>query len=165
MRHHRYAKGLGSVYLRFQDGFSLIELLLVLVVTSLLITIAVPSYQAHVLQAKRVSAQGDLLALSGVLERYYLEHYSYLGATLGADSTLPFSPYSPSSEPEQTKQFDLAIEQILDNGEAYILKASPVKVLADQGQGALYYFSSGQRAWDRNNNGILEPAEYCWRCE
>lgn len=167
MQHHQYNRNPLNDPVQGKFGFSLVELLLVLVITSILILIAVPSYRFYLEYAKRIAAQTDLLGVSLALEKYYLEHYSYQGATLnsGEGNTLSYAPYSPSEEAEDRKQFDLVIDSISADGESYVLKAEPIHQLAAHGQGAMYYFSDGRRGWDKNNNGQLEQSEYCWRCE
>ncbi|QLH44063.1 MAG: prepilin-type N-terminal cleavage/methylation domain-containing protein [Coxiellaceae bacterium] len=63
-------------------GFSLLELLVVLIIISILTTTAYPLYTAHVLKAHRTEATHGLLELSAKLELYHLVHHSYHGATI-----------------------------------------------------------------------------------
>lgn len=63
-------------------GFSLIELIIVLVITSILAAIAIPSYQSHVFKTRRLDGKVALLDLASRLERYYVIHHSYEQATL-----------------------------------------------------------------------------------
>lgn len=61
-------------------GFSLIELLIVLIIISVLTAIAVPSYRSYLFHARRSSAQIALMGLAAQTENYYLKHNTYLGA-------------------------------------------------------------------------------------
>jgi type IV pilus assembly protein PilE len=52
-------------------GFTLIELMITLVIVSVLVAIAMPSYYSKVLKSHRVEAKTALLDLAGREERYY----------------------------------------------------------------------------------------------
>ncbi|NLY58257.1 MAG: type IV pilin protein [Gammaproteobacteria bacterium] len=67
--------------MRAQAGFTLIEMLLVVVLIGILAAIALPSYQEHVRQARRTEVTAVLLETAQLLERHYARHGSYLGAS------------------------------------------------------------------------------------
>lgn len=70
-----------------QKGITLIELMIVIVVVSILATIAVPSYQQYVQRSKRVTAEGDLYAFRNAMQRFFAENNTYLGAANGGANT------------------------------------------------------------------------------
>lgn len=80
-----------------QAGFTLIELMIVLVVISILMAIAIPQYQQYQLRAQRAQAQGDLLEAAQKLERYRMIQGSYSNATAGAATTNTIPSQSPST--------------------------------------------------------------------
>ena len=59
------------------DGFSLIELMVVVAVLGILASIAVPSYQDYVLRSKLVDAPSSLAQLRVSMEQYYQDNRSY----------------------------------------------------------------------------------------
>ncbi|WP_022942597.1 type IV pilin protein [Psychromonas hadalis] len=65
-------------------GFTLIELLIVIAIIGILVSIALPSYQAHVRKANRIEVQLEMTELSLVAERYYARQGGY-PATTSAD--------------------------------------------------------------------------------
>ncbi|MCH7881767.1 MAG: type IV pilin protein [Proteobacteria bacterium] len=58
-------------------GFTLIELMIVVVIIGLLFGIAIPSYQSSVLRAHRADAQGTLLDISAREERFLAQNNTY----------------------------------------------------------------------------------------
>lgn len=65
-----------------KNGFSLIELLLVLGLIALLATFAYPSYNKHLIRTKRLDGQTALLDLAARLEQYHQHTGTYQTATL-----------------------------------------------------------------------------------
>ena len=72
-------------------GVTLIELMIVIVIISILIAIAYPSYQQYVAKAKRNEAKSCLLQIATMQERFYLQNSTYtadmtaLGFPVGAN--------------------------------------------------------------------------------
>ncbi|MEO7775718.1 MAG: type IV pilin protein [Steroidobacteraceae bacterium] len=60
-------------------GFTLVELLIVMVIVAILSAIAIPSYRQHVLKVKRADAQTALTGWAQRLERCYTRYNRYTG--------------------------------------------------------------------------------------
>ena len=67
-------------------GFTLIELMIVVVVVGILAAIAIPSYSNYVDRATRADAKSSLLAAAQLLERCYTLNNSYNGCTIPNES-------------------------------------------------------------------------------
>ncbi len=148
-------------------GFSLMELMIAVAIVGILASVAYPSYTGFLATSNRSSGQADLMALAAALERHKAANFSYQGAaTGGADTGTPavFRTFSPSGEPEVNKKYDLSILTMSATGTSYSLKATPVSSSTQSGDGALFYFSDGRKAWDSNSDGSLSASEYCWSC-
>jgi type IV pilus assembly protein PilE len=76
-----------SVRKRFQIGFTLIELMIVVALIAVLAAIVLPSYQDSIRKARRTDARGALTTVAQLLERFNTEGNTYAGATLGTGST------------------------------------------------------------------------------
>lgn len=59
------------------QGFTLIEVMIVVVIISILAVVAVPSYQEHVKKGKRSDGKAYLLDLVSRQERFYTQFSSY----------------------------------------------------------------------------------------
>jgi len=68
---------------RGRNGFTLIELMIVVAVIAIIATIAYPSYTGHVRKAKRATAQAALVDIGAKEQAYLLERRAY--ATTLAD--------------------------------------------------------------------------------
>lgn len=64
-----------------EDGFTLLELLMVLVIVGVLLAIAVPSYLGFKERAARRAAAADVRSAVPSLESYYSDVGTYAGAT------------------------------------------------------------------------------------
>lgn len=75
-----------------QRGFTLIEMLSVVVIVAILIGIAYPSYRSWVLKSHRSDAMATLSQDQGILERCYAQNFNYSG---GCASLPTFPQTSP----------------------------------------------------------------------
>ena len=69
-------------------AFTLVELMVVLAIISILLSIAVPSYQSVTRKGQRVEGKTLLLEVQGQMERYYFSHQTY------PDGLSKLRPYS-----------------------------------------------------------------------
>lgn len=63
-------------------GFTLIELMITVLIMSILIMIAIPSYQAYIQRAESTKVQHEILKIADQLERYRSKNFSYHGFDL-----------------------------------------------------------------------------------
>lgn len=66
-----------NIFRQGQQGFTLIELMIVVVIVAILAAIAYPSYTRYVQDTRQAEAQGEMMGLAGALERYRAKNFSY----------------------------------------------------------------------------------------
>lgn len=69
-----------------KKGFSLIELMIVVVIVGILAAVAYPSYLSYITKSRRSDGQAALLDLANRMERYFSENHTYATATIGTSS-------------------------------------------------------------------------------
>jgi type IV pilus assembly protein PilE len=143
-----------------QQGFTLIELMIVVAIIGILAAIAYPSYQSHITKTRRSDAMSALSGLSAAMERHYTENLTYEGAAVGGNDTgapAIFPTQSPIDG--NTAFYDLTIESVTPS-DTYVIRADPIN--GQDGDGYLELTNTGQRRWDRNDNGSIDAGENCW---
>jgi len=69
-----------------RNGFSLIELLIVIAIVAILATIAVPAYGDYIVRANRRAAQAEMMEIANRERQYLLANRTYAD-----EATLPFT--------------------------------------------------------------------------
>ena len=81
--------GFSAVDSRRARGFSLIELMTVLVIIGVLAAIAYPAYQDYVRRANRSTAQAFMMTIASRQEQYLLTNRSYASTAAALNLTAP----------------------------------------------------------------------------
>jgi len=102
-------------------GFSLIELMIVVVVISVLAAIALPSYLDSVRKSRRADAKTALVQLAQFMERNFSLAQRYDKDSAGTGVALPFTQ-APVDSP--TKYYDLTVSTPTQN--TFTLTATPI---------------------------------------
>ncbi|KAB7764069.1 type IV pilin protein [Xanthomonas maliensis] len=74
------------------NGFTLIELMIVVAVVGILAAVAYPSYSDHIRKSRRAQAKADLVEYSQLLERSHTTNNTYANFKFGNGSTTIQSP-------------------------------------------------------------------------
>jgi type IV pilus assembly protein PilE len=131
---------------RKYNGFTLIELMIVVVIISILIGIAYPNYRGYLVKTRRSDAMAVLQQFANAMERYHMANNDYAGAAAvipGAPNATVFPSKSPLDG--TTKYYDLTIEAATVN--TFTIRATPIAGGKQAGDGYLELNETGALNW------------------
>lgn len=147
-----------KAHLQPQTGFTLIELMIVVVVIGILAAFAYPAYTDSLRKARRTDAQAALVGMAAAMERFMVSNGgSYANATGGA--ALPAAAtFYPAQVPLEGGRATYQLRITALSAGDYTLSAIPVNVQTGDGCGTLTLNASGQQG----RSGSLDLPD-CWR--
>lgn len=133
-------------------GFTLIELMAVVVIIAILAAIAIPSYTQYIQRANRNEAQQTLLEAAAFLQRCFTQNNAYSCALPG--------PFTQSPAAPAAAKYNIAISAGGGAGSTtYTLTATRTGSMAGDECGDLTLTHTGVRGAVNNTR----PAAECWR--
>lgn len=148
----------GVMNSRYQQGFTLIELMIALAIVAILAALAIPSYKQYVVRAQRKEAQAALQGLGQAMERFYAQNNTYVGTDAGSGVPAMFNDTSPLDGGQAV--YNLRITSA--TATAYSLEAQPITGASQAGDGTVGLTSTGDRTWDKDHNGTVASSEHSW---
>lgn len=114
-------------------GFTLIEVMIVVVIVAILASIAIPAYTSQMIKSRRVDVQREIVSHAQALERYFTTNGSYVssGTTCGV------------ADPAINKHY--TVTTTCSSATAFSIKASPSVTGPQSGDGDLTVDQSGAR--------------------
>lgn len=135
-------------------GFSLIEVMVVVVVIGILAAVALPSYQESVRRGNRAAARAALLEAQQFMERFYAANNAY-DQTLG--SVAVALPARFASVPPESPKYSLALSTTSPaTATTYRLEATPLQT--DSKCAVLFVTNTGVKG----TTGTGSVAD-CWK--
>ena len=127
-----------------QQGFTLIELMVVVVIVAVLLAVALPAYQKQVIRGKRAAAQSEMLAIANIQEQYLLSNRAYMDTSL-------LSSIGYALDPDVSKNYTMSIVLGTQTVPSYDLTFTPFGPQASDGALTLDEQGVGTPAskWDR----------------
>jgi type IV pilus assembly protein PilE len=125
-------------------GFTLIELMITVAIIAILVAIALPNYIQYVIRGSRQAAQSELLELSAIQEKIFLNSNAYSPNMASAYTGLATGGLGKSSGQSADRRYFLSVSV---DGVTYILTATPDPSKGQAGDGNLTLNSEGVRTW------------------
>jgi type IV pilus assembly protein PilE len=124
-----------------EAGFTLAELMIVVVIVGILMAIALPTFQNQVMRSKRTAAQAEMLDIANRQQQYLLSNRSYMD-----EATLEASGYSLDPDVAKNYNYSIALGTM-----TYTVTFTPFGAQSEDGPLALNEQGAGTPAskWDR----------------
>lgn len=126
---------------RQDNGFTLIELMIVVAVVAILSAVAYPSYQDSIRKSRRADAKAALVQLAQFMERNYSLSQCYDKDSAGKSVTLPFNK---SPVDGTNKFYDLSLSAVTQT--TFTLQAVPAGTQATDVCATLEIDNTGARS-------------------
>ena len=144
---------------RVSDGFTLIELMVVVAIIGVLGTIVIPSYYNQVQKSRRTDAKASLMLVAQQLERCFTEKNSYAPPGEDEDENAGCRDYTGGVDSNEGFYTVTATAQ---NASAFTLQATAKGAQADDTN--CYHFildNLGQKI-SKDNAETPNPTTNCW---
>jgi type IV pilus assembly protein PilE len=136
------------------SGFTLVELLIVIVVASILVAIAMPSYQAQVRKSRRTDARNALLDIAAREERFLSVTNSY--------SAVPTEVgYAGVAWPQTVTNGYYQVTVTIPDPNSFVLAATPIGVQTSDTACASFAVTQIGRQSALDSNGV-DNSTTCW---
>lgn len=121
-----------------KNGFTLVEIMIVVAIIGILAAIAYPSYQESVRKTKRADAQAEMMTIAHSLNQFKATRHTYSNATIG-------SIYGANVTPKTgTPLYNLVLTV---TASTWALTATPINTASQNGNGIICLNSEGQKFW------------------
>lgn len=136
---------------RLKNGFTLIELMIVVAIIGVLAAIALPSYQNYKVRVNRVDTQAELMEVVSKINRYKIANFHYKksdGSNIGLnDLSVPAISSNGFYDLELVFPVEQKDGKDIPNSTRWVLIANPIATKAQRGNGSMCIDYQGFRLW------------------
>lgn len=157
---------------RHTRGFTLIEVMIVVVIVGILAAVAYPSYKRHLVESRRADAQIGLSKLANAQEKFFSQCNSYVvnidGGSVSNCDGLGLTAYATGGTDQiysQDRFYILTVAEGAtgDIATSFVATATPVSGTTQVGDGTFAISHTGLKQWDKNNDGSYADTEATWK--
>lgn len=148
---------------KFQQGFTLIELMIVVAILGILAAVAYPSYKEHVAKGRRAEAKTALMSAQQWMERNYTESYRYDKNNAG-DAITALPTHLNQAPAQGGKNYDIGFTADPAR-ESYTLEGKRAGMMTGDKCGNFRLDQYGRKTLDSHSGFASDKAalDYCWK--
>ena len=143
-----------------QRGFTLVELMIVVVIVGILMAVAVPSYGSYRIKSARAAAQTELLQLASLQEKIYLNANAYSPNMTTAYDGNSTGGLGKTSGQTEDGRYALSFNGTPD--QTFEIRAVPVAGSVQAGDGCLLIKDNGTRQWHEGDDTCFQASPKTW---
>lgn len=129
---------------RRSGGFTLIEMMIVVAVIAILSAVALPSYREYIRRGSREATQSQLVEMSGIQEKIFLNSNAYSSNVGTAYTGNSSGGLGATGGKSLDGRYTISASV---TGSTFVLTATPVVGSPQDGDGVLTIASNGTRTW------------------
>lgn len=122
-----------------KNGFTLIEMMIVVALIGILAAIAIPNYTNYLIKARRTDVQTSLMKYAQDMERYYSVNGKYVSS--GTDCGI--------DEPVTTDYYSFSVS--CSSASTFTITATPINTKSQKNDGTQTLDNTGARGGSVNN--------------
>ena len=147
----------------YKQGFTLIELMIVVAIIGILAAIAYPSYVAYKVRTDRADAQAEMIEIARTLANFRMANNNYAGRTA-------LNVYGATTIPRTQPLYDItltdadgtALTEATAKVRTWLLIAKPKTGTAQANNGWICLNDQGQQYWKEGVNACTLSATSNW---
>lgn len=144
------------------NGFTLIELVIAMVIIGILTAIAIPSYVAYIQRSNRAEARGQLLALAHWMEKWRTQNGRYDDPANPGNPPPTIPATMLQSPPTGPAKYNIGFQALplpQPTATTYVLEATAIGSMSSDACSTLAIDQTGARTFTTGGGGTQE---ICW---
>jgi type IV pilus assembly protein PilE len=136
-------------------GFTLIELVIVMVIVAILMAVALPSYSAYIVRGNRAAAQSYMMDVAQRQQQYLLDNHTYASTSVMIGTTASPGLDLPPTSVSDNYTITMAVSNAAGAAPTFTITATPISGGVQQlrGEPTLTLNQAGTKTGTKN--GVL----------